>query len=61
MDIRVENLAPDTDVILLHVGDEWKVYIERDEFSTVHVCVEDLKDGSETRLVLGQAGETQKL
>jgi hypothetical protein len=61
MDIRIENLAPDADVVLLHVGDEWQINVERDAQGTVRIVVEDLKNGSETRLVLGQEGETQKL
>lgn len=61
MDIHVKNFAPDADIIMLYVDDEWRINIERDEVGTVSVFVHDLKEGSETRLILGQEDETQRL
>jgi hypothetical protein len=62
MDIIVDNLAPDTDVILIMIGDnQVAMSISREEDGQVSVIITDNEEGSEMRLVLGQEGYTQKL
>jgi hypothetical protein len=60
MDAKVKNYAPDADKVVVSVG-EYEVTIERDENGQVYICIEDVPEGSETRLVLGQPGETQRV
>lgn len=60
VDAKVENLAPDMDCIVITVGD-WKITVDREFHGPVYVTIEDTEEGSETRLILGQEGETQKL
>ena len=59
-DCTIINKAPDADEVVLSIA-EWKICISRDEHGTVFICAEDELEGSSTRLVLGQEGETQRL
>ena len=59
-DCTIKNNAPDADDILIKI-ESWEISISRDEQGTVFVCVNDTEEGSSTRMILGQVGETQKL
>lgn len=65
MDIKIENLAPDADVIHVVIGDnvdsQISVTIDRDMNNNVHVWIVDNASGSEHRMILGQEGFTEKL
>jgi hypothetical protein len=56
----IKNFAPNMDCIIISVG-EWKITVERDLDNEIYIAVEDTVEGSETRMILGQEGETQKL
>lgn len=58
-DAVVENFAPDSDVLLITIGD-WKIDIGRDENGRIHVAVLDTMEGSETSYILGEEGYSQK-
>lgn len=52
--LQLENLAPDTDAIVIRVGNkEWEIDVWRDEDETVHVSVCNLRDGSAQSAILG--------
>ncbi|MBM08062.1 MAG: hypothetical protein CMF69_00560 [Magnetovibrio sp.] len=60
-DITIHNGYPDTDSILvIQTNNTWNISIWRDEDQSVHVSVYDNVDGSQTDLVLGEEGYTQK-
>ena len=60
-DITIHNGYPDTDSILvIQTNNTWNISIWRDEDESVHVSVYDNVDGSQTDLVLGKKGYTQK-
>lgn len=59
-DATIKNFAPNMDCIIISVG-EWKITVERDLDNEIYIAVEDTVEGSETRMILGQEGETQKL
>lgn len=60
-DITIHNGYPDTDSILvIQTNNTWNISIWRDEDQSVHVSVYDNVDGSQTDLVLGKEGYTQK-
>lgn len=59
-DAIVKNFAPDSDMIQITIGD-WIVTVARNENGETEVCVLDDLEGSETTLILGQEGESQKL
>ncbi len=61
MDFMIDNYAPDSDVVVIRVGDNGdsiKVTISREENGQVHILVLDKMDGGEHRMVLGQSGFT---
>lgn len=60
IDAIVKNYAPDSDMIQVTI-DDWIVTIARNEDGETEVCVLDDLEGSETTLILGQEGESQKL
>lgn len=60
MEAKVINHAPDSDVIIVCVG-EWEIIVGRDESGDVTVSVCDHDEGSETHYTLGKEGETQRL
>jgi len=59
MDYKINNLAPDSDVVHMTFGNHpdscVTVTIDRDETGQVNILLVDNLDGSEQRLVLGQA------
>jgi hypothetical protein len=65
MDYSIQNLSPDSDTINVLVGSNTDsqiiVSIDRDSNGDVFVVVTDNSDGSETRMMLGSSGYTQKL
>ena len=61
-DVSMENLAPDTDAIVVRIDGEWQIDVWRDEDGAVHVLATDLAgEGGQTDMVLGVEGETQRL
>lgn len=65
MDYHIQNLSPDADTINVMVGSNTDsqiiVSVDRDSNGDVSVVVTDNSDGSETRMILGSSGSTQKL
>lgn len=65
MDYSIQNLSPDADTINVLVGSNTDsqiiVSVDRDSNGDVFVFVTDNSDGSETRMMLGSSGYTQKL
>jgi hypothetical protein len=65
MDYSIQNLSPDSDTINVLVGSNTDsqiiVSVDRDSNGDVFVVVTDNGDGSETRMMLGSSGYTQKL
>ena len=59
--MKIKNLAPDTDVIILESEDGYDITISRDEDGEVHVVIEDHLDGEEAKMILGVPGYTNKL
>lgn len=59
-DAVVKNFAPDSDLLLITIGD-WKINISRDEDDRTQVVVIDTIEGSETSYILGEEGESQKV
>jgi hypothetical protein len=69
MTINADNQAPDSDTIVVTVArydieedevvTEGSITIERDEIGNVYITIVD--GDSETRMILGQEGYTQKL
>ena len=57
--MKIENLAPDTDVIMLTSNDGYVTTISRDEDGKVWVVVEDHIEGGESMMVLGSPGITE--
>lgn len=61
IDAIVKNFAPDSDMIRITIG-AWIVTVARNEYDETEVSILDAGgDGSETTLILGQEGESQKL
>jgi hypothetical protein len=60
MDATIQNMAPDADVVLITIG-PWALSISREENGEVWIIATDNDEGSETRIVLGQPGETQRV
>lgn len=63
MQTYYENLAPDSDTIVVRNEDghyTTTVTVWRDEHGDVHVCIEHGNGGS-VDMVLGQEGSTEKL
>jgi hypothetical protein len=58
IDAKVENFAPDSDCLAIHIAD-WKIIVERDDNGSVHVILHDTMEGSRTFYTLGQTDETQ--
>jgi hypothetical protein len=60
VDYKVNNFAPDMDVIQMefgkHIDSCITVTVDRDENGQVNVLVVDNFDGSEHRMILGQPG-----
>lgn len=68
MDYKIHNFAPDSDIIeVVFYGSERNnkdkivVTIDRDAYGTVRVSVSDKLEGTDSRMVLGQKGFTDKL
>jgi len=63
VDVEMQNLAEDMDAIVVYVGEgpDWEIDIYRDEHGKIHVVATDLIEGSQTSMVLGERGETQKV
>lgn len=59
-DAVVKNFAPDSDLLLITIGD-WEINIGRDEDGRTQVVVIDTIEGSETSYILGEEGESQKV
>jgi len=59
-DAVVKNFAPDSDLLLITIGD-WKINIGRDEDGRTQVVIIDTIEGSETSYILGEEGESQKV
>ena len=59
-DAVIQNYAPDMDLVAVYIG-VWKVSVSRDENEKVSITVEDTFEGSETVVVLGEEGETQRV
>jgi hypothetical protein len=59
-DAVVKNFAPDSDLLLITIGD-WNINIGRDEDGRTQVVVIDTIEGSETSYILGEEGESQKV
>jgi hypothetical protein len=55
---RIENFAPDAALLRISLDDGEVIEVSRDENGEVHVDVRDMKEGSETRFILGKPGET---
>ena len=67
MDYKIHNFAPDADIIeVVFYGsdnnkDKIVVTIDRDAYGTVRVSVSDKLEETDSRMVLGQKGFTDKL
>lgn len=65
MDYSIQNLSPDSDTINVlfgsNIDSQIIVSVDRDSNGDVSVVVTDNSDGSETRMMLGSSGYTQKL
>ena len=60
--MKINNLAPDSDTVVLTTPDgEWNITISRDIENRVWVVIEDTIEGSQTSIILGETGETQRL
>lgn len=59
-DAVIKNYAPDMDLVAVYIG-VWKVSVSRDENEKVSITVEDTFEVSETVVVLGEEGETQRV
>jgi hypothetical protein len=59
-DAVIQNYAPDMDLVAVYIG-VWKVSVSRDENEKVSITVEDTFEVSETVVVLGEEGETQRV
>jgi hypothetical protein len=65
MNFTIENLAPDTDVVHMTFGEHpdslVTVTVSREANGEVCIHLVDNLDGGERRIVLGQAGYTDKI
>ena len=60
-DIIIQNLYPESETInILASTNEWNITVWKDEDGEVHILVADNLDGSQTDLILGQNGFTQR-
>jgi len=60
--MKINDLAPDSDTVVLTTPDgERNITISRDIENRVWVVIEDTIEGSQTSIILGETGETQRL
>jgi hypothetical protein len=60
-DIIIQNLYPESETINVTASsNEWNITVWKDKDGEVHILVADNLDGSQTNLVLGQNGFTQR-
>lgn len=60
VDATIKNLAPDSDVIIISVGD-WNIEVSRDDFGRVIVEIDDTCEGTSVTAILGEPGTSQRI